>query len=254
MNTHTVSELLADPWTDVEVVYDGPLDVTVESLQDAIASGKLLNLRGDPLSLDTPGVTLGRPICWNLARLAAAKGIELPAEMRLLLDRSDFFLVRLACSFRLGFRSKVVWTRLNASLAGPYKSLRPRVFDIFPKQVSQETKASREVGISPTLTFAEIASVSLGKWVTTFEYNAQTPIVAGSGILEETASWEFMPRDLQPIQGSWTLHLIVERPKPVESVDMHLAVGAVIETRGGLLLASLDRLHRDGLHFEICTE
>ncbi len=253
--TNTIDETNAAMEED-SILYDGSLQFTEASIREAVAAGQILNVRGRPSPLSSPKVSLGRPVWWNLTDLAAAKGTPLPSEFALLKPVAEFFLVRLACSFRTGYGDNhIAWARLDAHLKGSDNNeIKPRIFDMYPAKINHQSKVNRQIGITPNLRFAEIAEGSLGGWVTTVEYNKLIPIIIGSGVLENTATWEFRPQKEHPVLGSWVLHLIVERPKPLNVIDLIISLDAVVETKAGLLQARIKQYDEDYVRTQICDD
>ena len=200
-----------------------------------------------------PVVTLGQPQWWNLAHLAREKGETLPAELSLLLRDADFYLLLLACSFRPERGSHVEWARFTAYLRPKAGQETPIAFDMYPREIYDETKTDVKVSIDPSLKFAGVA-LSPGQIVTTIEFRKLEPVVIGYGVLEPTPNWDFEKYGDQPLRGSKFGYLIVKKPRSAEAVRLTLDITADVVTRHGLLSATVTKKDRTHLSQVVCTD
>ncbi len=239
--------------TEIEhPLYEGPMEFTPGSIKQAVEERRMKVVRGGA-KLPVPVVTLGQPQWWNLADLAQEKGETLPAELSLLLRDADFYLLLLACSFRPERGSHVEWARFTAYLRPKVGQESPIAFDLYPREIYDETKTDVKVSIAPSLKFADV-SLSPGEVVTTLEFRKLEPVVIGYGVLESVPNWDFRQHKDQPLRGSKFGYLIVKKPRSAEAVCLALDITADVITRHGLLSARVAERDRAHLTQVVCTD
>ncbi len=239
--------------TEIEhPLYEGPMEFTPATIEQAVKEQRLKVTRGEA-KLPAPVVTLGQPQWWNLADLAQEKGETLPAELSLLLRDADFYLLLLACSFRPERGSQVEWARFTAYLRPKAGQESPIAFDLYPRQIYDETKTDVKVSIVPSLKFADVA-LSPGEVVTTLEFRKLEPVVIGYGVLESAPNWDFHQHQDQPLRGSKFGYLIVKKPHGAEAVRLALDITADVVTRHGLLRARITERDQAHLTQVVCTD
>lgn len=200
-----------------------------------------------------PVVTLGQPQWWNLVHLAREKGATLPAEMSLLLHDADFYLLLLACSFRPEPGSHIEWARFTAYLQPKAGQENPIAFDMYPREIYDETRTDVKVNIAPRLEFAGFG-VSPGEAITTIKFRRIEPVIIGFGALGSGPSWDFKKHKNHPLLGNKFGYLIVKKPRGVEAVRLILDIAANVVTQHGRLRARFtekDRAHRTQV---VCTD
>jgi len=232
--------------------YEGQLEFSPEATEQ-MARGRGEKSMPSELKSLRPVITLGQPQWWNLAHLAREKGATLPAELSLLLRDADFYLLRLACSFRPERDSQVEWVRFTAYLRPKAGQETPIAFDMYPREIYDETKTDVKVSIDPSLKFAGV-ELSPGQIVTTLEFRKLEPVVIGYGVLESTPNWDFEKYGDQPLRGSKFGYLIVKKPRSAEAVRLALDITADVVTQHGLLRARV--IEKDQAHLSqvVCTD
>jgi hypothetical protein len=219
--------------------YKGQMEFTPAAIEEATRKG--LESTSVDLKSTRPVVTLGEPQCWNLASLAREKGKILPAELVLLLRDADFYLVQLACSLRPGRDSQVTWARLDVYLRPKTGPDNPIAFDLYPRDIYDETKTEVKVSIGPSLKFAAFEGTTvegkLGEVVTTVEFRKLEPVVIGYGPLQSNPGWDFEKHKDQPLRGAKFGYLIVKKPHNAEAVRLTMNITAEVAIRRGLLCA-----------------
>ncbi|MBM3748798.1 MAG: hypothetical protein FJW34_23745 [Acidobacteria bacterium] len=233
-------------------LYEGQLEFTPGAIEQLSLEKGGESVRNE-LKSARPVVTLGQPQWWNLARLAREKGETLPAELSLLLRDADFYLLLLACSFRPERNSQVEWARFAAYLRPKAGRENPIAFDLYPREVYDETKTDVKVSVAPSLKFAEVA-LSPGEVVTTIEFRKLEPVIIGYGALESAPNWDFQKHKDQPLRGSKFGYLIVKKPRRAEAVRLTLNITADVVTRHGLLSARITEKDRAHLTQVVCMD
>jgi hypothetical protein len=176
-------------------------------------------------------VSIGAPQSWPLHDLFRARGERLPPEIALLAEASDFWLVRLACSFRPRRQVRVDWARFGVTLHGAGQAADPVAFDLYPKDISVERRGNVKVGLTPKLKLSDL-EVELGEAVLDFQYDRLEPLITGSGVLQANPAWEFEPARGHPLTGSRFMHLVVKCPRGGEGVRASFHVEADLVEEG----------------------
>jgi hypothetical protein len=187
-----------------------------------------------------PIVSIGKPKSWLLQDLYPSK--KLSRLIQTQFSQSDFYLVRLSCSFRpVHKESRVEWARFRAVLL-PHTSTgtQPTAFDLHPQQLVQEVKRQIKVTLSPSLKFQELEA-SIGSAEFGFEYTELIPLVSGAIGGSFDPSWDYTAHSDQDVQGTKWMHLLVEVPKGMTSGRALLELEADVLTKNGILPATLWR-------------
>ncbi|MEU7904961.1 hypothetical protein [Actinoplanes sp. NPDC049118] len=185
-----------------------------------------------------PVVSIGRPEVWNVVDFFDAGA--LPAPMRSKLSEADFYLVRLACSFRPEHdNTEIEWARFSVSLQRDEAGLIPSAFDLHPLFVTSEVKRNVTISLAPTLKFLEveagIGSVGFG-----IEYQEIQPIISASGAGESEPAWDFQAAKGTHVHGSKWMHLLVRASPAMTTCHARLELSADV-VRSGLRIAAFSR-------------
>ncbi len=218
------------------VLWETPLEPATEAVVDRVA--REWAVRGIPSKRDEileglPIISIGRPETWALTQVYRAD--KMPPGLRAKLDEADFYLVRLACSFRPVHKEKQVqWARFIVHLHPDAAGQQPIAFDLHPLMVTQEVRRSVKVALSPSLKFQEIEG-SVGGMEFGFEYSELRPIISAAGVGEPQPSWDYEEAKGTRVQGGKWMHLLLKVPKGMKSVRATLDLTADVEMRGSLL-------------------
>lgn len=182
---------------------------------------------------DLPVVSIGQPEVWQLAEVYPPE--KMPPTLRAKLDEGDFYLVRLACSFRPGPNGvKIEFARFLAHLVRDHSGQQPVAFDLHPLNVTQEVRRNVKVSLSPTLKFMEVEA-GVGGLEFGFEYPELQPVVSAAGAGEADPSWDYEEAKGLRIQGGKWMHLLLKAPKGMASGRALLDMTADVRVRGSLL-------------------
>lgn len=244
--------LITTPSEITNVLYEGALEFS------ETATERLVKHDGEPTRKELAGyerpiVTIGEPVWWNVAEVYREEGKPLPATISLLLRDADFFLVQLACSFRLGRDTRVEWARFAAYLRPRNAAAsNPLAFDLHPLEVYDQVARDVRVRVSPTLKFVEAAEASLGEVALELKYNELIPVITAAGAQESNFSWDLRETKEHPLRGARYFHALVKRPHGAEGVRASFEVAADVVTPRGLLQAVLHKKEAASLSRVIC--
>jgi len=226
------------------VLWQGPLEPATEEAVERLSREWVE--RGDKADprdeiRDLPVVSIGHPEVWLLAQLYPPE--KMPPMLRAKLEEADFYLARLACSFRpRRDELEIEWARFLAHLVPDDTGQQPVAFDLHPLQVTQEIRRNVKVSLSPTVKFMELEA-AVGGVEFGFEYPELQPLVTAAGAGEVTGSWDYEEAKGMRVQGIKWMHLLVKTPKGMTSGKAVLDLAADVTVRGSRLavLAFRDR-------------
>ncbi len=138
--------IISTPEEITEVLFEGDLE------PDTLAGRP----KGRSAGEQWPSVALGRPACLGQF------GVDLaaPRNAEALLQQSDYYLVRLGCSFRPPREGTLTFASLAAYLRPTAGSARVTAFDLFPKRVQELQMGEIIVGVVPGLGLRAVAAAS----------------------------------------------------------------------------------------------
>lgn len=187
-----------------------------------------------PRGSELPSVSLGKPTWWSDHQVFGDDWTQPAGNKR-------YGLARFAFSLRPQDKQEVRRAEFTVYLQGQNGSSNPTVFDLFPKNVTEEQTGEVKAEINPQLKFAEVAEVSIGSvGVTANKRNAKA-IITADGIGESTARWKFMAHPAAPLTGSQIVYAIVELPRGVTATRITVQLSAEVTTKFGLLRALLPK-------------
>ena len=203
-----------------KILFEAELEPTRAALtklemRKEVGEGELTMFRGK-----VNRVTVGEPYSENLISRYREQDIEIPHEIRKMMDRYDFHFVSLSCSFLPDTDCRFVWARFGIELSAQSESgelqERPIAHDMAPDQVLTEMKCRRKVSFNPGLKLSlGVVDVDPGidvgteKDVTVYE-----PEIIAFGINMPTVAWDFKSTEEKGIWGNKRdLLLVVKSPK-----------------------------------------
>jgi hypothetical protein len=218
------------------VLWEGPLEpATEEAVQRLSREWVAREVKADVQEAirDLPVVSIGQPEVWPLAQVYPPE--KMPSILQAKLEEADFYLVRLACSFRpKRDEAQVEWARFLVRLLPGDAGHQPIAFDLHPLLVTQEVRRNVKVTLSPTLKFKEIEA-DVGGVEFGFEYPELQPIISAAGAGEAGPSWDYQEAKGMRVQGSKWMHLLVKAPKEMPSGQAILDLAADVLVRGSRL-------------------
>jgi hypothetical protein len=151
-----------------------------------------------------------------------------------MLDKSDFYLVRFACSFRPEYDEiEIEHARFNVSLRQTPNGF-PVAYDINPMQVEKEIKHNVKFAFNPTLKFTQFEG-SLGEVGYGLEYSELTPIISANGVGESNPSWDYSKAKGFELSGSKIMHMMMKVAKNAHPVLANALIIAKLRIHGSLI-------------------
>ncbi len=188
---------------------------------------------------DLPVVSIGQPEVWALSEVFPWD--KMPSPLRVKLEDADFYLVRLACSFRPKRKEiEVEWARFIVILMPDNTGRRPIAYDLHPLRVTQEVKRNVKVTLGPSLKFQEVEA-KVGELAFGFEYPELQPLISAAGAGESRPSWDYEEAKGVKVQGSKWMHLLLKVPKGMGRVRAVLDLTADVQVYGSRLPALVIR-------------
>ena len=133
---------LRTPETIENVLWEAPLEPANEAVVDQVARewadrgmrGRQEEIR-EEIREGLDIVTIGQPETWELLEVYLPE--TMPSLLQAKLREADFYLVRLACSFRpVQGKKQVDWARFSVQLKPDAVGRQPIAFDLHPLMVT----------------------------------------------------------------------------------------------------------------------
>lgn len=212
-------------------LYENRLEVSenMEERRQTFIQQRLLDM--------APTVTLGQPQCWSLTSIARQKNQSLPAEMALLLDEADFYVLQIASSFRPQREARVKWARVDIYMEPTSGQHQPLAFDLYPREIYDEKGSDLTLTIEPGFSFRAFGTnveAKLGQALTTIRLKRVEPVVVAYGLLQPGCGWDYQRSHQKPLEGIQVGYLIVKKPRSAGAVRMVMDVRAEVSTPSGL--------------------
>ena len=186
-----------------------------------------------------PRATVGRPEVWPAAEVLRSPALQSEALPTWIppIGNADFWLVRLACTFRPPDAATSI------SEADQKLILRPRNLDathgttyaysLFPDRIGVEDSVDLCASLSPQLTFGE-ANVKVGELGAKIRYSSLFPVVQSYGAGSSTPSWTFKAHPTRPIHGDLFVYVVVAAEKTAGGVRGLVSLTATVDGPFGL--------------------
>jgi hypothetical protein len=246
--------LINAPSEITEILYEGQLEYSQAQGQRG-AQGEDAISEETP-QLESPYVTIGEPQTWNVAEVYQEERKPLPAQFSVLLRDANFFLVRLACSFRTERNVQIEWARFTADLQSQTPAaFAPVAFALHPLEVYGQERSDVYVGVSSALNFKEIdeVSASLGEYVMTFFYPKLTPVITAAGLQENGFSWDMRETQLYPLRGPRYFHVLIKSPRDARGLRITFNIIADVTDKSRVLRFKLNKSVKTQISRLICT-
>jgi hypothetical protein len=222
-----------------DVLWEGPLEPEEESIDRLQRSWPGGEPRADArdVARNLPVVSIGQPEAWPLA--AVYELDRMPPLLRARMDEADFYLVRLACSFRPVRReTRIEWARFAIDLRPDGEGRQPIAEDLHPSEVDQDVQHRTKVTLSPSLKFQSVEA-SLGGAEFGFEYPELQPRIVAAGQSSAQASWDYSEVPGIAVHGGKWMHLLVKAPKGLASAMADIYLVADVAATGSIVRALL---------------
>ena len=198
---------------------------TPEQIADPIFSGSLESPERELRDAESTLAQIGRPEWW-FASDVIGESFKPPQ------GDETYLLVRFAFSLTPPSNHEVEESRLTAHLTCPGAAAQPVVFDLFPREVLEETKNDVKVKLEPSLKLSEaklaVGSVEAGIHIPTIQ-----PIVTTSGIGGGDPVWQYRKHRRHPIIGTRMAYAIIGYPSAADKMTIQLGLTATVRGRFG---------------------
>jgi len=181
-----------------------------------------------------PVITIGKPEIWPAAR---ALEIETGKKWTPPLGRTDFWLVRLACTLRepggLPTLTEAVQTlylrprNSNADAGAVY------AHSLFPDRLTAEDKSEFSATLGPELKFGKDVSYKIGELGAKIEYRKVFPVVQSFDVGTATPYWVFRPHATNPLDGSQCVYAVVGAQATAGGARASIELVVTSQTRFG---------------------
>ncbi|MPM59318.1 hypothetical protein SDC9_106158 [bioreactor metagenome] len=238
--------LLRTPDTLENVILESQLELPAESserqlLEPMSVEYKKVNLRqidtksfsGKKQSYELvdirnlPIISIGKPESWEITSLYGPE--KIPTAIQSKLKDSDFYLVRLCCSFRSSKNENSVdWARFVINLHSDAQRRQPIAYDLYPMMITNEVTKNVKLTLSPTLKFKEIEG-NIGSIEFGLEYMEIQPIISAAGVNESMPNWDYKKVLGAGIQGSKFMYMLMEAPKGMKPIKASLYLQANVK-------------------------
>jgi hypothetical protein len=196
---------------------------------------------GPDVARSLPVISIGQPRSWPLADLFDTG--QVPATIRESLADADFYLVRLACSFRPAHgEGRIEWARFLVEMHPDTAGRQPVTESQHPLEVTQPVQHQLKFTLSPTFTFQPV-QVSAGDASAGVEYQELRPRITAAGIGTPQASWDYFEVPGIEVTGGKWMHLVARTPKGTSQVSADLSVTADIRVGRRVVRAVMGTRH-----------
>jgi|SRR6516164_269863 hypothetical protein len=203
---------------------------TPTEITEPIFSG-YLELPGETFREERTLSDIGRPEWW-FAREILGESFKPPQ------GDETYLLVRLAFSLMPPKNHEIDEAQLTALLTCPRSSLQPVVFDLFPREVLDESKTDVKVTLGPSLKLKE-AQASAGSIEASIQIPKVEPILTTSGVGGTKPTWFYRKHKRHPILGTRMVYAVIGFPSAAETMTIQLGLTARVRGRFGLLTMAL---------------
>lgn len=221
---------------DGETFLEGPLELeTIPHGTPQRGDRPASQPPGQDAARSLPVVSIGQPQSWPLADLFDVA--QVPAEIRASRADADFYLIRLACSFRPAHgEGRIEWARFLVEMHPDAAGRQPVTESQHPLEVTQPVQRQLKFTLSPSFSFQPV-QVSAGDASVGVEYQELRPRISAAGFGTPQASWDYFEvPGIEVVGGKW-MHLVVRAPKGTSGVSADLSVTADVREGGRVMRA-----------------
>jgi hypothetical protein len=169
---------------------------------------------------------IGRPEWWFAADVLG-KGFEPPQ------GDETYLLVRFAFSLTPPKNSRVEQAQLSTQMTCAGTLTEARVFDLFPREILEESKNDVKVKLDPSLKLEEVEA-KIGSIEATIHISKVEPIITTSGVGRANPTWFYRRHSRHPIIGTRMAYAIIGYPSSAQNMTVKLGLTASVSGRYGL--------------------
>lgn len=177
----------------------------------------------DKVKEGTDEVQVGVPQVFPLLKIYEIEDVKIPADIQIMSDKYDFFLVELSCSFVPEKKSEFINLKFKVDLdlidgkGSSGDREKPIAYDMYPVEVFEEIQVTKTVGLNPILKFQEI-EVGGGNFLKEIKFTRLIPIIAGAGMLCPSVAWSFDKTENRKLEGCRVMYLVIKAPKSDKTI------------------------------------
>jgi hypothetical protein len=199
-------------------------------ITDPVFTGYLESV-GEGLRAEATKTEIGRPEWWYLRDvLGSAWKPPQGSDM--------YMLIRLSYSLTPPNHHEIRDAQLSANLACHGAGSAPVAFDLFPREVTEESKTDVKVNVKPSLKLEELEA-SVGSVEATIHIPRVEPVMTTSGIGGPNPTWFFRSHRRHPIIGSRMVYAIVACPAAAAKMTIKVNLTATLKGQFGLWLLKI---------------
>jgi hypothetical protein len=198
---------------------------TPDQIVDPVFSGSLEASEGQ-IRAEPTLAQIGRPEWW-FASEVIGKSFKPPQ------GDETYLLLRFAYSLTPPKNHEVEEARLSVRLACRGTATEPVVFDLFPREMLEESKRDVTLKLEPSLKLSEVEA-SIGSVEASIQIPKVEPVVTTAGIGGANPVWVYRKHRTHPIIGTRMVYAIVGYPLAADKMTVHLGLTATVRGRFGL--------------------
>jgi hypothetical protein len=161
-----------------------------------------------------------------------------------------YLLLRFSYSLSPPKSQTVQAVQFGATLTCSDPGLEPIAFDLFPREVLEESKTDLKIKVGPSLKMEELEA-SAGSIEAHIQMPRVEPVVTTSGIGKPTPLWNFQRHRRHPLVGSRMVYAIVAYPTAAKQMTVRLDLTANVKTPFGIWPLYVPSTATDGLTHRI---
>jgi hypothetical protein len=190
-----------------------------------------LKPEGEEYRAEGTKAQIGRPEWWFVSDLVGP-------SWRAPQGDDIYLLIRLSFSLTPPRNHEIEEARLTANLMSNGPGIGPVAYDLFPRELMEESKTDVKLTLSPSVKLEEIEA-SLGSAETNIHIAKVEPVVTTSGIGAANPIWAFRRHRRHPILGSRTVYAVIAYPAVAPSISVEVGLSATLRGQFGLWLMGI---------------
>jgi len=180
-------------------------------------------LRGDVL-------VVGKPNSWPLKELCQREQKRLPAQVEMLCEKFDLYLIEAAFSCTPAENNTFESARIGAQMMPLVEDMEaPTAYDAYPRDIYREREVLQRVRIGLDLKFAAIIAPG-AEYIKEVHYNQLTPEITVAGVGTDTLIWAFRERAAFNLKNVNTFYVIAQMPVGADGMNISFPSSAKIKT------------------------
>jgi hypothetical protein len=181
-----------------------------------------LEAEGGQLRAEGTSAEIGRPEWWFASDVVGAAWCPPQGD-------DTYLLVRLSYSLSPAKSFEIEEAQISAALTCIGSVSEPVAFDVFPREVTEESKTDVKVKLEPSLKLEEVKA-SVASVEANIRIPKVDPVLTTSGIGGANPTWFFRKHRSHPIVGTRMVYAIVAYPST--AAQMTIKVNLAVKAKG----------------------